>query len=59
MRPFPERYQKAVRDAELQGNLREFQRNWRASRDRTAGDIEFESLRAQLKTIKTQAGAAA
>jgi L-lactate dehydrogenase complex protein LldF len=49
---FPERYKRAVRDDALRQTLRDFQRNWRASRDRAVSEMDFDSRRQKLAAIK-------
>lgn len=50
--PFDERIERALHDEQLRSNLLEFQRGWRATRDRAVETIDFESLRTSLAQVK-------
>ncbi|MFM9106573.1 MAG: LUD domain-containing protein [Chloroflexota bacterium] len=52
--PFGERYRRALGSERLSGNLTRFQQGWRQSRGDIMAEVEFESLRARLKTSKTR-----
>ena len=51
--PFGERYARALRNPRLAKNVTRYQQNWRVSRNLSMEEVEFEELRAKLKTAKT------
>jgi L-lactate dehydrogenase complex protein LldF len=51
--PFEERYRRAIENPRLGPNISRFQIGWRANRDRSLDEIEFEQLRARFKSTKT------
>jgi iron-sulfur cluster protein len=51
---FPERYRAAIADDGLRRTLLEFQRTWRASRDRAAAAMDFEAQRQLLVSAKDE-----
>jgi L-lactate dehydrogenase complex protein LldF len=51
---FAERYDRALNNERLAKNITRYQRSWRVNRDASLEEIEFERLRASLKTAKTR-----
>ncbi len=54
-RPFPERYEMAMGNAQLSRNLTNFQQSWKASRAAIMEEVEFDVLRGLMKAAKTEA----
>ena len=54
MEPFPDRYRRALADEQLRRNLLEFQRHWRATRDRGVAGLPYDELRRKLVTVKNE-----
>ncbi|MBA3379167.1 MAG: LUD domain-containing protein [Chloroflexia bacterium] len=54
-RPFGERYNDAIGNAQLSRNLTNFQQSWKGSRAEVMEDIDFDILRHDLKAAKTEA----
>jgi iron-sulfur cluster protein len=52
-RPFDDRYEAALANERLSGNLTRFQQSWRQSRSDIMAEVAFEDLRARLKAAKT------
>jgi len=50
---FKERYDRAIANPRLGPNIRRFQVSWRANRDRSVDEIEFDRLRNEFKSTKT------
>lgn len=50
---FEERYTEALRDPRLANNLTVFQTAWREARGSAVAEVDFESLRLRLKSVKT------
>jgi len=50
---FRQRYERALANPRLGPNIRRFQVSWRANRDRSVDEIEFDQLRGQFKSTKT------
>src|SRR4051794_40865582 len=51
---FTERYQTALHNKRLARNITRYQKGWRANRDASLEEVEFERLRAALKAAKTR-----
>ncbi|MFL5760012.1 MAG: LUD domain-containing protein [Thermomicrobiales bacterium] len=51
---FAERYDRALHNKRLAGNITRYQKGWRVNRDASFEEIEFARLRASLKTAKSQ-----
>mgnify|MGYP001225695341 CR=1 FL=1 len=51
---FRSRYEAALNNPTLAGNVERFQRNWRTNRDRAMTEIPFEEMRRQFKAAKTR-----
>src|SRR4051812_28402702 len=52
--PFSERYQTAIDDPRLPKNVTRYQQNWSNSRTPAVREIEFDTLRDQLKAVKAR-----
>lgn len=52
--PFKERYEKALHNQRLAGNITRYQQGWRTNRFNAVEEIEFAELRDQLKARKTE-----
>jgi iron-sulfur cluster protein len=52
-RPFDQRYEAALENGRLAGNLTRFQQSWRQARADVMAEVAFEELRARLKRAKT------
>jgi iron-sulfur cluster protein len=50
---FRTRYERALDNPRIARNITRFQTSWRANRNRSMEEIEFEELRAKLKAAKT------
>lgn len=51
---FAERYERTLANPKIARNITTYQRNWRPGRDRSFEEVEFDDLRARLKTAKTK-----
>src|SRR5215204_3584661 len=54
-RPFHDRYDDALANPRLSRSLTNFQQSWRKDRATMMAEVDFDTLRAQLKAAKTEA----